>query len=106
MNARAVRWRRAVREVVAYVRGLVLNARPQVGCAPPALPPVPQPSSTWGAAWTTPTPAHVRERHAPLRGEDVALVRPYVIAEERRQREAVRWELADARKERRLYVLV
>ncbi|WP_445394991.1 hypothetical protein ACSMX9_17270 [Streptomyces sp. LE64] len=32
----------------------------------------------WSRPWTTPVPAHVRARHAPLRGEDIALVRPYV----------------------------
>ncbi|MEV3872440.1 hypothetical protein [Streptomyces sp. NPDC049906] len=32
----------------------------------------------WARPWTTPTPTHVHARHAPLRGEDIALVRPYV----------------------------
>lgn len=73
---------------------------------PGAPPPVPAPEpSPWRTPWTTPTPAHVRERYAPLRGEDVALVRPYVIAEERRQREAAKRELSQAGRDWRLYVL-
>ncbi|KOT56182.1 hypothetical protein ADK43_23950 [Streptomyces rimosus subsp. rimosus] len=40
--------------------------------------PAPAESGPWGTPWTTPTPAHVIERHTPLRGEDVPLVRPYV----------------------------
>lgn len=108
-RAGRARWRRAVGEVVAYVRELLPDWRPRpshVSAAAAQPPPLPlSPPSPWGAAWTTPTPAHVRERHAPLRGEDVALVRPYVVAEERRQREAVRRELADAVATRRLYVL-
>ncbi|MGW6459587.1 hypothetical protein ACWF94_27295, partial [Streptomyces sp. NPDC055078] len=31
--------------------------------------------------WLTPTPRHVLERQAPLRGEDTALVRPYALNE-------------------------
>ncbi|WP_282697905.1 hypothetical protein [Streptomyces sp. CC208A] len=31
----------------------------------------------WLKPWSTPTPAHVRALYSPLRGEDVALVRPY-----------------------------
>ncbi|AVH95889.1 MULTISPECIES: hypothetical protein [Streptomyces] len=31
----------------------------------------------WSKPWPTPTPEHVRARYAPLRGEDVALTRPY-----------------------------
>ncbi|MEV3871964.1 hypothetical protein [Streptomyces sp. NPDC049906] len=34
----------------------------------------------WSRPWTTPTPPHVHARYAPLRGEDIALVRPYVRA--------------------------
>lgn len=109
------RWCRAVGEVVAYVRELLPAWCPQpsyVSAAAAQPPPKPlppprplSPPSPWGAAWTTPTPAHVRQRYAPLRGEEVALVRPYVIAEERRQREAIRRELADAAVTRRLYAL-
>jgi hypothetical protein len=40
---------------------------------PPSLPPV----IIWAQPWHSPTPAHVLERTAPLRGEDVSLVRPY-----------------------------
>lgn len=40
--------------------------------------PAPADPGPWGIPWTTPTPAHVIERHTPLRGEDVQLVRPYV----------------------------
>ncbi|MGW3558186.1 hypothetical protein ACWDNT_12590 [Streptomyces sp. NPDC000963] len=31
----------------------------------------------WSRPWPTPAPEHVRARYAPLRGEDVALIRPY-----------------------------
>ncbi|MFB7028775.1 MULTISPECIES: hypothetical protein [unclassified Streptomyces] len=34
----------------------------------------------WSKPWPTPTPDHVRARYAPLRGEDVALTRPYCRA--------------------------
>ncbi|MGV9688490.1 hypothetical protein ACWDUX_05175 [Streptomyces sp. NPDC003444] len=34
----------------------------------------------WSRPWPTPTPEHVRARCAPLRGEDVALTRPYCRA--------------------------
>ncbi|MEW2034929.1 hypothetical protein AB0901_31060 [Streptomyces roseifaciens] len=44
--------------------------------------PAPAPVDPWSQPWTTPTPAHIIERHTPLRGEDVALARPYVLAEE------------------------
>ncbi|MEU7238464.1 hypothetical protein AB0A82_41710, partial [Streptomyces chrestomyceticus] len=40
--------------------------------------PAPADPGPWGAPWTTPTPAHIIERHTPLCGEDVPLVRPYV----------------------------
>ncbi|MFZ4301655.1 hypothetical protein ACOZE3_27545 [Streptomyces cinereoruber] len=35
----------------------------------------------WSKPWPTPTPEHVRARYAPLRGEDVALTRPYCRAD-------------------------
>lgn len=41
-------------------------------------------TSSWARPWTTPTPQHVIERHTPLRGEDIALVRPYVLTENMR----------------------
>lgn len=44
----------------------------------PTAPPNPPPPHAW--TWTSPTPAHVRQRRAPLRGDDAALVRPYVLA--------------------------
>ncbi|MGW9448299.1 hypothetical protein [Streptomyces sp. NPDC055632] len=34
----------------------------------------------WSKPWPTPAPEHVRARYAPLRGEDVALIRPYCRA--------------------------
>lgn len=37
--------------------------------------------SPWSRPWPTPTPEHVRALYMPLRGEDVALTRPYVLAE-------------------------
>lgn len=46
----------------------------------------PVPLSPWAVPWTTPTPPHIVERYTPLRGEDLALVRPYVL----RGREGVR----------------
>lgn len=50
--------------------------------AEPAPEPVSEPVvSPWSRPWPTPTPEHVRALYAPLRGEDVALTRPYVPAE-------------------------
>ncbi|BAU83093.1 hypothetical protein SLA_2160 [Streptomyces laurentii] len=45
--------------------------------APEALPTLTGPRMT---PWSTPTPAHVHARRVPLRGEDTALIRPYVLA--------------------------
>ncbi|MGW8884767.1 hypothetical protein [Streptomyces sp. NPDC055749] len=39
--------------------------------------PKPAPVNPWNKPWPTPTPEHVRALYAPLRGEDVALTRPY-----------------------------
>lgn len=56
----------------------------------PAVPP-PKP-----IRWETPVPPHVRERLAPLRGEDCATVRPYVLAETTLQLPVVRERLRAA----------
>lgn len=48
--------------------------------------------SPWNRPWTTPTPEHVIERLVPLRGEEVALARPYVLAEETLQLRVVQHE--------------
>ncbi|MFE5901120.1 hypothetical protein ACFQ67_27400 [Streptomyces sp. NPDC056488] len=47
---------------------------------PPA--PEPAPVDPWSRPWSTPTPEHVEARHTPQRGEDVGLVRPYVLADD------------------------
>jgi hypothetical protein len=39
-------------------------------------------ANPWARPWTTPLPAHVIERHTPLRGEDIRLVRPYAPLDE------------------------
>ncbi|MFE6225741.1 hypothetical protein [Streptomyces sp. NPDC057854] len=44
-------------------------------CAPETLPTLAVPRA---APWPTLTPEHVATRHTPLRGEDTALIRPYV----------------------------
>ncbi len=41
----------------------------------------PAPVNPWSKPWPTPTPEHIRALYAPMRGEDVALTRPYVLAE-------------------------
>ncbi|MEU3074363.1 hypothetical protein [Streptomyces laurentii] len=46
--------------------------------APEALPTLTGPRMT---PWSTPTPEHVHARRTPLRGEDTALIRPYVFAD-------------------------
>ncbi len=48
--------------------------------------------SPWDRPWTTPTPEHVIERLMPLNGEEVALARPYVLAETTLQLRAVQHE--------------
>lgn len=50
-----------------------------------AEPPTPEPATPvdpWSRPWSTPTPEHVEARHTPQRGEDVGLVRPYVLADD------------------------
>ncbi|MCM2389296.1 hypothetical protein [Streptomyces albipurpureus] len=59
------------------------------GCEP-AVPP------SRPIRWETPVPPHVRERLAPLRGEDSATVRPYVLAETTLQLPVVRERLRAA----------
>ncbi|MFF9341574.1 hypothetical protein ACF1CG_17760 [Streptomyces sp. NPDC014773] len=46
--------------------------------------PKPQPTTVdpWAKPWPTQTPEHVRALYAPLRGEDVALTRPYCRMED------------------------
>lgn len=46
------------------------HARPRPGLTPSP--------SLWAEPWPTPMPAHVAQRYVPLRGEDLALVRPYL----------------------------
>ncbi|MFG3036832.1 hypothetical protein ACGFYZ_08010 [Streptomyces sp. NPDC048330] len=40
--------------------------------------------------WPTPPPAHVRARNTTLRGEDTALIRPYVLADDTMRLGAIR----------------
>ncbi|MFF6787943.1 hypothetical protein ACFY9C_02600 [Streptomyces filamentosus] len=46
--------------------------------------PEPKPAAVdpWAKPWPTPTPEHVRALYIPLRGEDVALTRPYCRMED------------------------
>ncbi len=76
-----------MRDSIARICGWVLSLlipstrRPKPGrhtAAYLADQPTPATPGPWGTPWTTPTPAHVIQRHTPLRGEDVPLVRPYV----------------------------
>ncbi|WP_073762587.1 hypothetical protein [Streptomyces sp. CB02923] len=46
----------------------------------------------WETPCPAPTPPHVIERHTPLRGEDVRLVRPYVAGFQPPQTEA-EWQM-------------
>ncbi len=41
----------------------------------------PAPVNPWSKPWPTPTPEHIRALYVPMRGEDVALTRPYVLVE-------------------------
>lgn len=68
--ARALLW---VLRILLPAHGRHSTTAPQ-----PHPTPDPAPVSPWSSPWSTPTPAHVIERHTPLRGEDIALVRPYV----------------------------
>jgi hypothetical protein len=52
--------------------------------------PAPAPVNPWAQPWTTPVPPHIIERHTPLRGEDIDLVRPYARLENRGVRPARR----------------
>ncbi|MFF0445579.1 hypothetical protein ACFYT4_04005 [Streptomyces sp. NPDC004609] len=73
--------RDAVRRALVQALNLVLPSRGRHRSAAdrgPVPTPGPRPVGLWGQPWPTPTPAHVVERHTPLRGEDVRLVRPYV----------------------------
>ncbi|MDK1472252.1 hypothetical protein QNO07_02220 [Streptomyces sp. 549] len=80
-----------MRDVIAralvWVLRMVLPVRGRHGARPvtePAPSPDPAPTrsglTSTSAQWLTPTPEHVRALRAPLRGEDVVLVRPYVLA--------------------------
>lgn len=51
---------------------------------PPPLPPAPPVIAPPPPYARRPLPAHVRRRALPLDGEEIALVRPYLIAYERR----------------------
>lgn len=69
---------------LAYVLRLVLPSRGRHAAAPvPAPEPAPESArvSPWDRPWPTPTPEHIKTLHTPLRGDDVALTRPYVTAE-------------------------
>ncbi|MFL4905003.1 hypothetical protein ACJ6WF_17880 [Streptomyces sp. MMS24-I2-30] len=74
------------------------SARYLSAVPPPTPPPVPETTPRPGGrsprayAWSTPIPDHVRARHAPLRGEEVRLVRPYVLAAPTAPLPAVTWE--------------
>ncbi|GAB3951769.1 hypothetical protein [Streptomyces sparsus] len=101
-----------MRDVIAralvWVLRMALPARGRHGATPATVPapsPEPAPTDSWSTPtprsrtapksrtaprsgptpWLTPTPAHVRALRAPLRGEDVVLVRPYVLADTARE---------------------
>lgn len=61
---------------------LPAHGRHSATASRPRSAPEPAPASPWSSPWPTPTPAHVIQRHTPLRGEDIALARPYVPADE------------------------
>lgn len=71
--------RRSLRRIHRRVRELFVHSP----VPPSAQPTLPQPP----AYSRRPFPAHVRARLAPLDGHKVALVRPYVLAHERRMAE-------------------
>lgn len=73
--------RDAIARALSWALHVLLPARGRHAARPePTHPdPVPTPLSPWDRPWTTPTPSHIIERHTPLRGEDLALVRPYVL---------------------------
>jgi hypothetical protein len=58
-------------------RGLRPFRRPRTPT--PVAPAVIRDAGPWSRPWPTPVPPHVIERHTPLRGEDLDLVRPYVL---------------------------
>lgn len=67
--------RRSVRSAV--LRASALLSPPGAPIPPPVIPPAPSYARQ-------PLPDHVRERAQPLVAEDVALIRPYVVAHEHR----------------------
>lgn len=75
-----------MRDVIAralvWVLRLLLPARGRHSAAPVYTPePESAPVDPWSRPWPTPIPEHIHTLYAPLRGEDVALARPYVLAE-------------------------
>ncbi|MFI6288437.1 hypothetical protein ACIBCM_27445 [Streptomyces sp. NPDC051018] len=72
--------RDAVRHALVRALELVLPSRGRHRAAEaPDAGPAGVPVGLWERPWPTPTPVHVIERHAPLRGEDVRLTRPYCL---------------------------
>ncbi|WP_329020784.1 hypothetical protein [Streptomyces sp. NBC_00690] len=67
--------RNAIRHALTRMLNRLLPARGR-HCAHPPRPPV-QPAGPWAKPWPTAVPAHVVERHTPLRGEDLPAARPY-----------------------------
>ncbi|MFC7975061.1 hypothetical protein ACFUT3_07460 [Streptomyces cinereoruber] len=65
--------RRPGRHSAAFLAGRTEPVRTEA----PARSEEPVRVDPWSKPWPTPTPAHVRDRYAPLRGEDVSLTRPY-----------------------------
>ncbi|MFB7499146.1 hypothetical protein ACFC09_31420 [Streptomyces sp. NPDC056161] len=87
--------RRPGRHSARYLSAVPPPTPPPVPEAPPPVPeatPRPAGRSPRVYAWSTPIPDHVRARHAPLRGEEVRLVRPYVLAAPTAPPPAVTWE--------------
>ncbi|MGW0559610.1 hypothetical protein ACWDZ4_02980 [Streptomyces sp. NPDC003016] len=74
-----------IARALSWVLSLLAPRRPGRHSAaffaePPEPTVEPAPVSPWSRPWPTPTPEHIRSLYAPLRGEDVALTRPYVLA--------------------------
>ncbi|MEU5402737.1 hypothetical protein ABZ348_25950 [Streptomyces sp. NPDC005963] len=71
--------RDAIRHALPWLLDCLLPAWGRHGCRSIRLStgsPV-EPVSPWARPWPTAVPAHVIERHTPLRGEDLPAARPY-----------------------------
>ncbi|MDT3395604.1 hypothetical protein RKE29_02880 [Streptomyces sp. B1866] len=82
-----------ITHLVAWLRSLFTRPQhPSAGQRTTPTRPGPAPVSVWATPWPTPVPAHVLDRHRTVSGDDVSLVRPYVLrweqeAERRRRAE-------------------